>query len=277
MKRLVATIILCSMLLTACGGAGGSGNQAKVKEQIWTNVQPQVAELLKFPDSAEFGSYEDAIIVEEDGKYHIIGEVMGKNGFGMQVSNGFEAYATPGDGGYTFSDVTVFDAATYQSKKKIFEQKLARQKSGESMLSNSELDEKVKTQDLYVSQTSILRKDDLYIASGDMMQAIIYNNSDKKIAEAVVAFAAWDKNNLPVKIQKPYGIGTGDYITEVTYSNVNLLKGQSYGDDSGYEVSTSPSIQKIRAIVVSYQTTDGEKWENPYYIDFVEANEGKEY
>ena len=35
------------------------------------------------------------------------------------------------------------------------------------------------------------------------------------------------------------------------------------------------NFKTIKAIVVSVETSNGDKWENPYYVDFVEAYENK--
>jgi len=67
-----------------------------------------------------------------------------------------------------------------------------------------------------------------------MLQATIRNNTDKDIKDAIVAFVAWDENNLPVKIEGQMDFSGGVYTKKVNYGDINLVGGASFGDDSGY-------------------------------------------
>lgn len=109
----------------------------------------------------------------------------------------------------------------------------------------------------------------------DMLQAVVYNNTELDIKDAVVAFVAWDNNNLPIKIKGSIDFSDGSYIKPVGYTDINLVGGESFGKDSGYEIDENSNIQTFKAIVVSYETFDGETWENPYFDDFCELYEGK--
>ena len=109
----------------------------------------------------------------------------------------------------------------------------------------------------------------------DMLSAILVNNSDEDIQNAVVAFVAWDKNNLPVKIEGQFDFMGESYVKYVSYDEINLIPGDTFGKDKGYSLSESTTIVTFKAIVVSYETFDGNTWENPYFDTFCDFYEGK--
>ncbi len=127
-------------------------------------------------------------------------------------------------------------------------------------------------QPLYVSNTKYIVQSTKYKALyPDMLQAIITNNSDTNIKNAVVAFAAWDHNNLPVKILGQFDFSDGEYCKQVSYTDINLVPGDSFGSSNGYSLSTDGAdISTVKACVVSYEDFNGSIWENPYYDKFVE-------
>ena len=141
------------------------------------------------------------------------------------------------------------------------------------------LDAAYKEQPLYVKTaklTAQTKDSSLKNLYPDMLQAIIYNNTTEDLKSAVVAFVAWDKNNLPVKIEEYLSIvDKSSYLVRVNFSEINLVAGASYGDKSGYKIDNGADIEKVKAIVVSYETFEGETWKNPYYDDFVKLYEGK--
>ena len=133
-------------------------------------------------------------------------------------------------------------------------------------------------QPLYVSSTEyFVQSQGPKILFPDMLQAIITSNSTEDIKDAVVAFVAWDNNNLPVKIQNQFDFGGGSYVKQVNYKDINLVNGASYGENGGYELDENSNISKFKAIVVSYETFDGNVWKNPYYENFKTTYEGKKY
>lgn len=143
----------------------------------------------------------------------------------------------------------------------------------------AKLEEEVAKQPLCVTSTEyFVQSTQWKTLYPDMLSAVIKNNSDKDIKNAVIAFVAWDSNNLPVKIEGQYDFNGGDYIVEVNYNDINLVPGASYGDNSGYSLNCmngDPNIAKFKAIVVSYTTFDGETWKNPLYNKFKDIYEDK--
>ncbi len=109
----------------------------------------------------------------------------------------------------------------------------------------------------------------------DLLQVILKNNSDSDIKDAVVAFVAWDKNNLPVKIEGSMDFNGGSYVKQVNFSDINLISGGTFGEDSGYEIADGLNITTFKAIPISYTTFDGQTWSNPNYKDFKTLYEGK--
>ena len=65
----------------------------------------------------------------------------------------------------------------------------------------------------------------------DMLNAVIQNNTDADIKDAVLAFVAWDSNHLPVKLVGNMDFSGGDYFAEVNYSDINLVGGSTFGED----------------------------------------------
>ena len=141
-----------------------------------------------------------------------------------------------------------------------------------------EFDELLSTLPVSVVRTQYIVQDEEYkILYPDMLQAVIENNSDNDIKNVTIAFAAWDEHNLPVKIMQKNGQSEGAYIQQVSYDDVNLVPGGTYGEDVGYKVDETCEISSFKAIVVDYETFDGKKWKNPYYIYWTSLYEGVKY
>ena len=84
----------------------------------------------------------------------------------------------------------------------------------------------------------------------DMLQAVIQNNTTADIKNAVIAFVAWDENNLPVKIKGSIDFSGGAYIKQVNYGDINLAAGKSYGNSSGFSVDEECGIKQFKAIII---------------------------
>jgi len=139
--------------------------------------------------------------------------------------------------------------------------------SVEEEMTNEELEIKLKEQPVFVVSTDYLIQDDEHKALyPDMLNAVIKNNSGKEIKNAKVAFVAWDKNNLPVKIIGQFDFGGGSYIREVDFGDVNMVDGDTFGEDKGLSLDdNTDNIATIKAIVTEYTDFDGNMWSNPYY------------
>lgn len=138
------------------------------------------------------------------------------------------------------------------------------------------LDNLMKAEPLYVTSTKYVVQSSRWKALyPDMLQAVIYNNGNDTIKSAIVAFVAWDENDLPVNIFSSGVDIYGSYLKRVNYNNINLVPGKSYGSNSGFEIDESNNIAKFKACVVSYETFEGRTYENPYYELFEEMYKGK--
>lgn len=147
--------------------------------------------------------------------------------------------------------------------------------SAEAM-SEEELAGLLAAEPLAVVETKYTIQDENYKSIyPDMLQAIIQNNTESDIKDAVVAFVAWDENGLPVKIEGQFDFGEHQYVKEVQYSDINLTPGSTYGDQSGYNLGQNSTIRYQKAIAVSYVTFEGDTWENPYYKEFLKLYEGQ--
>jgi hypothetical protein len=145
-------------------------------------------------------------------------------------------------------------------------------------LTEAEFQELLLKQALTVVSTKYVVQDTKYKSLyPDMLQAVIENHTEADIKDAVVAFVAWDKNNLPVKIKGSMDFSDGSYIREVNYEDINLIPGATYGSKSGFSIDEDCGISAFQAIVVSFETFDGETWENPYYDAWSNLYAGKKY
>lgn len=130
---------------------------------------------------------------------------------------------------------------------------------------------------VYVESTKYIVQDAKYKALyPDMLSAIIKNNSGKAVKTVVVAFAAWDKNNLPMKIFGKYDY-QGSYIKKCNYGDVNMMDGTTFGKNKGMPIDYDDTgvIGTFKAIVVEYTDFEGNVWENPYYDAWVSLYENQ--
>lgn len=145
-------------------------------------------------------------------------------------------------------------------------------------LSKIDFDDLLKEQEMYVERTEYLvQSEELKTLYPDMLQVIIKNDTEFDIKNAVVAFVAWDKNNLPIKIKGSIDFSDGAYIYTVNYNDINLIPGAKYGDDSGFEIDDEIDVDHFEAIVVSYESFDGDTWNNPLYDSWEKAYSGIKY
>lgn len=147
--------------------------------------------------------------------------------------------------------------------------------STEPAMTEDNLLSQIDAQELKVIKTKYVVQDEEYKSLyPDMLQAVIQNNTSYDIKNALVAFVAWDSNNLPVKIKGSIDFSDGSYIKKVNYGDINLVPGKKFGESSGFEIDENCNIKTFKAIVVSYETFDGTTWENPLYEDWREFYEG---
>ncbi len=145
-------------------------------------------------------------------------------------------------------------------------------------LSVGEFDELLAGLPLSVVKTEYVVQDEQYKSLyPDLLSTVIMNNTDSDIKDAVLAIVAWDSNNLPIKLMGQIDFGGGEYFKKVNYSDINLVGGSTYGEDSGFSLNESCKVASFKTIVLSFETFDGDKWENPYVDSFCEAYEGKKY
>ncbi len=136
----------------------------------------------------------------------------------------------------------------------------------------------IEQQKVKVIETNYVVQDDKYKnLYPDMLQAIIINNGDVDIKNIIIAFVAWDKNKLPVKIKGSIDFSDGSYVKKVSYEDVNLVPGDTYGNNSGYEIDENNNIEYFKAIVVSYETFDGTSWDNPHFYAWEDYYSGSKY
>lgn len=146
-------------------------------------------------------------------------------------------------------------------------------------LSAEKLEEVLLQQPCYVKRTRyIVQEEDKQYKTlyPDILSAIIKNNAKTEIKSVVVAFAAWDKNNLPIKLIGQYDFSGGSYVQQCNFEDVNLLNGETFGKNSGMAINKDTAdIEEFKAIVVSYTDFDENIWENPYYENWLSVYENQ--
>ena len=152
------------------------------------------------------------------------------------------------------------------------------QKPEKVSLSLAEFEALQAEQPLAVVETNYLVQDEQYKSLyPDMLQAIVQNNTGLDIKDAVVAFVGWDVNNLPVKLKGSIDFSGGSYVKLVNFADINLVPGATFGKSNGFEIDSALDVTTFKAIVISFESFDGEKWENPYVDVFTATFEGKKY
>ena len=145
-------------------------------------------------------------------------------------------------------------------------------------MTRAEFDQLLLSLPVTISSTTYTVQDERYKALyPDMLQVILYNQSNEDIRNVVIAFAAWDVNNLPVKIKGNVDFSDGAYIKEVNFSDINLVPNSYGGEDGGFAVDENCGIASFQAIVVSYESFAGTSWKNPYYDSWRKLYEGVKY
>ena len=139
----------------------------------------------------------------------------------------------------------------------------------EKNLTSKELNDELKKQPILLLSTKYMVQDpQLKALYPDLLNTVIKNKSGADIKNVSIGFAAWDKNNFPVKILNQYG--QGDYFIKGDYEDTNMINGATYGEGMGMPVDEKCNISKFKAIVVSYTDFDGNTWDNPLLDDFID-------
>ena len=145
----------------------------------------------------------------------------------------------------------------------------------EVVIDEASLQEQLDAQELHIISTDYLIQDVQYkTLYPDILSATLKNDTEYDIKNAVVAFVAWDKNNLPLKIKGDIDFSDGTYIKEVDYSDINLVPGDTFGETQGFAIDENCKVVTFKAIVVSYEAFTGETWENPLYRQWKSLYEG---
>ena len=69
----------------------------------------------------------------------------------------------------------------------------------------------------------------------------------------------------------------GEYVKKAHFSSVNMVSGGIFGENEGVLLSEDCELSMLKAIALSFETFEGDKWENPYFNQFCGFFEGKPY
>ena len=126
------------------------------------------------------------------------------------------------------------------------------------MITVEELNSQLAQQPIFIVDTEYVIQDDNFkTLYPDLLTVSIKNNTDQDIKNVVVSFVAWDENNLPVKIEGQFDFSDTTYVKKVNFSDINLVAGGTFDENSGLALSENSKIKTFKAIVESYETFDG--------------------
>lgn len=144
------------------------------------------------------------------------------------------------------------------------------------LLNEDEFQALMETLPAYVEYTEVTEGAQEYKElDPDIMSAMIRNASKKEIRSASVYFVAWDRKNLPVKIQAQFDFNDPQYMVQMNADGINLLPGDLFGDNYGLQLKPEMQIAKCKAMLLSFEDFDGETWTNPYADYFEKLYAGK--
>lgn len=171
---------------------------------------------------------------------------------------------------------SVSDSVSDDSPEKNVQKETPTQPKKQKQMTASELEAEIAKQEVRVTSTKYtVQNKDYKVLYPDLLQAIITNGSTVDIQDVVIAYVAWDKNNLPVEIETSNILSDEAYIKRAS-ATVNLVPGGTWGRESGLELASDCSdIATFKAIVCEYTDFDGKTWENPLYDQWCEIYEGK--
>ncbi len=125
--------------------------------------------------------------------------------------------------------------------------------------------EELKKQPVVVTATNMEKW-----SEGDLLCAVVQNNSEATLSKIEIAYAAWDAEGNPVKIIRSNGQENESNIGWAAMKDIALAPGESYGADNGLGLHADCStVSSFYAIVYSYTDADGNVWENPLYNDWL--------
>jgi len=186
-------------------------------------------------------------------------------------------------GGLDFSNLSdeqlqyLIDAALAEQEARKASGADANEEGAGADVAAGQIEAEISAQPVYVTGASLIVQSDEYKGLyPDLLQATIINNSQDDVKDALIAFMAWDSNNLPVLIKGQFDFNAATYVRQVNYTGVNMVPRGTFGDNFGMKLDSSvENIATVKAIVVSYETFDGKTWTNPLYDQYVEQYAGK--
>ena len=140
-----------------------------------------------------------------------------------------------------------------------------------------EAEEARKAQLISVSSAKVVSQSSQWKALyPDMIQVIVKNNSNQTVKSMVISSLAFDNNGLPIKIKGQYNFGNIDYEYLGNAEDVNILPGNTFGNNMGWALDETHGITYVLSCVKEATFYDGETWSNPYYSYWKQAYSEKE-
>lgn len=159
------------------------------------------------------------------------------------------------------------------SKLEVFEGELKEIKATKRQ---EEIEDAKSKQIVIVENAKIVEQSsDLKALYPDMIQVLIQNNSDKTIKNFEIGVLGFDNNGYPLKIRGNFDFSDGRYEFLGNAEDVNIVAGDRFGENVGWELDDPHGISKILATVKSVTFYDGSSWNNAYYDYWIEEYKEK--
>ena len=257
-------------------------NEKTNRYLIWNMITTDILSMLRVLESAVFNDLEDVTFIRiNDYVYEIFCIVSSKNAMGVMVTSNFHAVVLldSDENPILVQSIEFVNISDLQVRIALAEEREQRFNIGQVYLTVVEFDLAIQEHPLFVVRTNYV--DSEYFWHNDaMLQAILFNNSDKPIREALIGFVAWDRNMLPIKITQSPSSTTSSYFTRINYTTINLMPGEyftGYANNvfSGMRIDGNLDVSFSRAIVISFEDFEGNIWNNPLLLDFRNLFEGR--
>ncbi len=161
------------------------------------------------------------------------------------------------------ADDVIPDDSDILSKLEVYEGQLEKIRAAERQ---EEMKNAKDEQIIIVENAKIVEQDPEHKALyPDMVQVMIRNDSDKTIKNFEVGVLGFDNNGYPLKIRGNFDFSGGRYEFVGNAEDVNVVAGDRFGENVGWELDDPHGISQVLACVKSVTFYDGSTWDNPYY------------
>lgn len=255
-----------------------NGLVGNTRREMWNVVQTKVKDNLQELKNPKFENISKVkFFLISENTYEAIGTVKGTDSKGLSKNETFIVTVTSNEP-IKATNIEFLDGENLKDRIAIDEEINKRLENKEGFLTVQELEQKLKEQPLYVEK-AVYQDAKKFSSSNSLLQAVLYNNGSTEIKNAEIGFVAWNANKKPILLKEVYG-ARNQYFYSLSVEDINLAVNKRYtgiiGDKYyGMRVDKDLGVSYLKAVVVSYEDTRGNKWNNPLLIDFKILYENK--